>query len=166
MTVPHNPTLRVVTELAVFEVYAEERAVVTKFEGGCEAWADRDLRDAQNVREALSQGYAGEPEAVVWRSLVEHELLHSVVAETLWRTRSRVLSTEAGVGCVPSWLRYEEEAIVIAFQAYTNGIENGTLRAGPLAALSIGRTASVWETRYVPQLQGLWNSPTVEGAMS
>jgi len=161
-----TPTLRVETETAIFEVYASHRTVITRFDDTHYAEANRVLDDPLNMREAVYfQGYRAQPPyEAVWRALVEHELLHSVVAETLWGTRSRVLSTEAGVGAVPSWLRHEEEAVVLAFQAYTNGIEEGTLYSGPLTVLpswTFSRLVASWHTKYRPQLAGLWQQCVV-----
>jgi len=146
-------TLRIETETAVFDVFPARALVLTSYDDHHRCWGERE-NNGQNVREAISQGYKGEPDAIIWRSLVEHELLHSVVAEMLWGTRSRVLSTEAGLSFVPSWLRYEEEAIALAFQAWLNGTLGD--RGGPLTLGVLQRLAPVWQMRYAPQLAGLW----------
>lgn len=100
-----------------FEVWPERRFVSTIFPNGAVVSGTRE-NNQQNITEAESQGYTGEN--IVWRSLVHHELLHSLVAEVLFDQPSKVLETEAGVRFHPSWERYEEEAIVLAFQFNVN----------------------------------------------
>jgi hypothetical protein len=113
------------------------------------AHATRDWEDYQNQKEAHSQGYSG-PDAV-WQSLVHHELLHSLVSEVLWDSRSRVLATESGLEFIPSWLRYEEESLVLAFQCAFNS--DFTLPVGnifvPYRIDDIVTTTERWK-RLVP----------------
>lgn len=108
-------TLSFDLSFARYEIFPEERLVSTTFPDGRACVGSRDDND-QNKREAESQGYAGEN--AVWRSLVEHELLHSLVAEHLFRTESRVLHVESGGGFIPTWERYEEEMLCLALQYY------------------------------------------------
>jgi hypothetical protein len=97
-----------------------DRSVRTVFFDGLSCGGMRDIHDPSNIREAREgQGYTG-PDAV-WRSLVEHELLHSLVSEILFDRWSLVLRSEAGDETFVSALdKYEEEAIVLACQRYAN----------------------------------------------
>lgn len=99
------------------EVWPEQKLVSTVFPCGAIVSGTRE-ENQQNIIEAESQGYKGEN--IVWRSLVDHELLHSLVAEILFDQPSKVLETEAGIRFHPSWERYEEEAIVLASQRHMN----------------------------------------------
>ena len=91
----------------------------------------RDESDSQNIREAREgQGYTG-PDAV-WRSLVDHELLHSLVAEVVFDRPSVVLRGEAGdPSFIPAWEKYEEEMLVLGMQIYLNSGECETIRRLP-----------------------------------
>lgn len=100
-----------------YEVWPERCLVSTIFPFGAVVSGTRE-NNQQNITEAESQGYTGEN--IVWRSLLHHELLHSLVAEILFDQPSKVLETEAGVRFHPSWERYEEEAIVLALQHKLN----------------------------------------------
>jgi len=100
--------------------------VCTFFPDGIFCYGSREVND-QNIREARSQGYKGNDSLAVWRSLVEHELLHSLVAECIFDRPSLVLRTEGGGEFHPSWLRYEEEMLAISWQAFTNGLGYGPL---------------------------------------
>lgn len=113
------PTITIPLRYAVYEVWPDTRTVRTRFHDGRSACGTRDPADPQNLAEAESQGYhhAAEP---VWRSLVEHELLHSVVPEALFDRWSTVLRTESGGDFYPSWQRYEEEALCLAYQTFFN----------------------------------------------
>lgn len=132
-----------------FEINPSAREVRTIFPDGITCCGTRDVTPA-NVREARSQGYEGSDELVVWRSLVEHELLHSLVAECIFDRHSLVLRTEGGGEFYPSWLRYEEEMLAIGWQAFSNG-----LGYGPLMRYSVGELAIKWEDVSL-QLAGLW----------
>jgi hypothetical protein len=102
----------------VFDVDCYLHEVATIFPEGQVAIAIRDLGNQDNIREAQSQGYSG-PDAV-WKSLVEHEYLHSLISEILYDRPSLVLETESGGKFHPSWLRYQEEAVVIGVQYLLN----------------------------------------------
>jgi hypothetical protein len=96
------------------------RSVTTSFSCGHFSTATRPCT-TENEREARSEGYEGnDPAILVWRSLVEHELLHSLVAEVLFDRPSCVLETEAGVHVHPLWERYEEEMLVLSYQYLLN----------------------------------------------
>lgn len=123
---PFLPRFTCVTRFSTFEVDPVLCQVRTIFPDGLVTYGLRNLSNAQNVREARAQGYTDLLDSnAVWRSLVYHELLHSIVAECLWNSPSRVLRTEAGGEFVPSWLRYEEEMIALAIQAWLNHIKSG-----------------------------------------
>jgi hypothetical protein len=101
-------------------VDTENRSVCTNIKGYfCNAFREDD---AQNRTEANSQGYFDEDP--VWKSLVEHEYLHSLISELLYDRPSLVLETESGGKFHPSWLRYQEEALVIGVQYLLNHDEN------------------------------------------
>lgn len=100
-----------------YEVWPEKHLVSTIFPCGAIVSGIRE-NSQQSITEAESQGYKGE--RIVWRSLAEHELLHSLSSEILFDRPSKVLETEAGITFHPSWERYEEEAIVLAFQYHSN----------------------------------------------
>lgn len=91
------------------------RKVITNL-GGYAAHATRDPT-AENREQAAEQGYEGRD---VWRSLVDHEALHSLVAWRMWGTKSPVLLHEAGAGPVIYARRLYEEALVISAQRYVN----------------------------------------------
>jgi hypothetical protein len=104
---------------ARYEVWPDKRLVrTTLLYNGMFCDGARDEHAWQNIREAESQGYKGKD--CVWRSLVEHEFLHSLVAEVLFDRPSLVMTTEAGGEFTPLWQRYEEEAICLACQVYLN----------------------------------------------
>ncbi len=113
--------MEVKLKYCTYEVWDEHpRSVRTVFFDGLSCGGMRDENDPSNIREAREgQGYVG-PDAV-WRSLVEHELLHSLVSEILFDRWSLVLRSEAGDETFISALdKYEEEAIVLACQRYSN----------------------------------------------
>lgn len=122
-------TEKVVIQLkyCTFVVYLDLKCVQTAFSDGFNCTGARfnctGSRDVtpENVKEAESQGYLGLDEEKVWQSLVDHELLHSLVSEYIYDRESLVLLTESGKLFSCSWRRYEEEAIVLAFQFYFNG---------------------------------------------
>lgn len=96
-----------------FEIYPISRRVCTAYKEGFFTWANRETNE-DNIQEANSQGYSGED--AVWKSLVEHEYLHSLISELLYDHPSLVLETESGRAFHPSWLRYQEESVVIGIQ--------------------------------------------------
>lgn len=133
---------------ARYEIDTDSRTVRTVFPDGISCYGTRDVT-TENIREARSQGYKGTDADVVWRSLVEHELLHSLVAECLFSRPSLVLRTEGGGEFHPSWLRYEEEMLVISWQAYVNNSSPlsryRSLVCGPLARYDLKLLPSRWE---------------------
>jgi len=73
----------------------------------------------QNLREARDQGYAGDDPA--WRSLIDHEVLHSLLGERLFDGCSPALLTAAGIDPPqPYFLRLYEESIALACQLWLN----------------------------------------------
>jgi len=141
--------LSLALKFAIYEIDSAAREVRTLFPDGITCYGTRDVTPA-NVREARSQGYKGSDEQAVWRSLVEHELLHSLVAECIFDYPSLVLRTEGGGELYPSWLRYEEEMLAISWQAFSNGLGHG-----PLIRYSVGELAVKWEEVSL-QLVKLW----------
>jgi hypothetical protein len=107
-------------EYCTYEVWPDSRSVRTVFPDGLSCGGMRDEKDPQNIREAHEgQGYTGAD--AVWKSLVDHELLHSLVAEVVFDRPSVVLRAEAGdAAFVPAWEKHEEEAVVLAFQYWFN----------------------------------------------
>lgn len=63
-------------------------------------------------------GYTGQD--AVWRSLVEHELAHTIVAEIVLREPSPTLRHEAGLAVVPLAVRWWEESLALSLQHYAN----------------------------------------------
>lgn len=109
-----------------FPLTPSYRFVRTTFPDGLFTDGSRDYTDPGNIREAKSQGYTPDNgKDPVWSSLVDHELLHSIVAEVIFDRPSVVLRTEAGGEFNPLWERYEEETIILAFQCYLNDIKSG-----------------------------------------
>lgn len=101
-----------------YEIHHTPREVRTIFPNGRIAVGSRDESSPSNIRQAQSEGYSG-PNCV-WRSLVEHELLHSLVAEALFDRPSVVLQVESGGEFTPLWERYEEECLVLCIQYWSN----------------------------------------------
>jgi hypothetical protein len=133
-----------------YEVWPEQQLVATVFPDGRTALATREESE-QNRQEAEAQGYSGRE--ACWRSLVEHELLHSLVAEHLHGSDSLVLRTESGGGFTPTWLRYEEEMLALALQRYlqTGEASPSLARYPELRALPLR-----WRNEIAPRLEALW----------
>jgi len=93
--------------------------VTTTYPTGHTCTGSREVNE-QNIKEARSQGYKGSDEYVVDKSLIEHELLHSLIAETFFDRVSYVMATESGLEYYPTWDRYLEEAMVLGFQSWAN----------------------------------------------
>jgi hypothetical protein len=94
------------------------REVDTVFRDGLVQGAQRQF-SAEDIATAAELGY--EPtEAGVWRSLVAHELYHSLISERLWQRPSEVLRHYcAGEHC-PYYRRLYVEAIVLAYERLLN----------------------------------------------
>ncbi len=107
----------VVRPAASLRVYPADLLTEVVFHGGHKVLGIRP-ETPDNVAEAADQGYLG-PNAC-WRSLVEHELLHILVAEWMDWPYSLALAHESGFARVPYGERLYEEALVLAFQRYTN----------------------------------------------
>lgn len=117
-----------------YEIWPKSRLVKTVFPDGPYCIGMRDETDPINILEAESEGYTGQDS--VWRSMVEHELLHSVICEVLFDSPSRVIRSEAqhkwkteGNDQTEYWMpyhsarvKYEEEVLVLSFQEWSNGI--------------------------------------------
>lgn len=99
---------------ATLHVHHEAREVDTTFHDGKTQGAQRTFSDA-DIDVAKDLGYEAS-ERGVWRALITHELLHSLVSEWLWDRPSEVLRHYcAGEPC-PVHRRYYVEAIVMAFE--------------------------------------------------
>lgn len=152
-----TPTIVIPLRYCRYEIYAYDYRVKTVFPNGyyCDGFRDKD--DWRNVREAESQGYTGDK--AVWRSLVEHELLHSLVSQYLFDRPSRVMLTESGAEFTPLWERYEEEALSLALQRYfnTRDIDTETV-PGILSRYEPGilEVIKAWDETYSPLLAHLW----------
>jgi hypothetical protein len=81
-----------------------------------EAYATREPTE-ENVKQARSQGYncASDKEAC-FASLVDHEVLHTIVWRLLFSDYSGVLMHEAGIRECPYLTRLWEETIVLSAQ--------------------------------------------------
>ena len=101
---------------AKFRVHADRREVETVFPDGRIAGAQRQVDDITK-QDALDLGYTHSTDGV-WRSLVEHELLHSVISDTAWQRASRVLLHVAGACWVPYLDRVYEEAVILSAQLW------------------------------------------------
>lgn len=128
-----NQYRKIQLKYATYEIFPSHagtngnRSVRTTFSDGLYAGAIRDESDPVNIIQAQSEGYTGE--SIVWKSLVDHELLHSIVAEILFDRPSVVLRTEAGCASFwPLWERYEEEMLVLGMQIYLNSGESELIR--------------------------------------
>jgi hypothetical protein len=76
--------------------------------------------NADNRREAEDQGYDGAD--AVWYSLLDHEVLHTLISEWLFDAPSPALRTATAAldRPAPYYLRLEEESIVLSFQRWLN----------------------------------------------
>lgn len=95
--------------------------VETQYSNGAIAIAYRDPNE-QNYAQAFEQGYKANDWGL-YASLAEHEALHTVVANIVWKLpESPVLLQAAGMTLtVPYYQALYEEAMVIALQHYLNG---------------------------------------------
>jgi hypothetical protein len=103
---------------AVLRVTPDERLVDTVFPDGRIAHATRD-DTPENRETAVDLGYT-DSSAGVWRALVDHELLHSLLADWSTDRPSPVLRHCAGAERVPYLDRIAEECGVLAMQRYMN----------------------------------------------
>ncbi len=127
-----------------FEINRIDRIVKTTFrDSSLYVCGTREVNQ-QNINEALAQGYLGDDPSIVWKSLVHHEFLHSLIAEVLFDSISPVLAHEAGIEQYPSWDRYYEEAIVLAIQYWTNSGMN----AFCLQDRRIARKLGIFDERW------------------
>lgn len=144
-----SPTLALDLRYARYEIWAERKTVATVFPDGHACFGTRE-DNPQNRREAEAQGYSGP--LAVWRSLVEHELLHSLVAEIIFDRPSVVMLTESGAGFTPTWLRYEEEMLALSLQRLFN---TGEI-PDPLKRYGLRGLPEIWNLTYAPLLEPLW----------
>jgi hypothetical protein len=105
------------------DINYDDRLVSTHFtnftKGVCVASREDN---EQNRAEAAAEGYgtdAGDATDMVWRCLIEHELVHNFIPYVIWGTTSPALVTECGYS-QPYHKRLYEESLVIAFQIYLN----------------------------------------------
>lgn len=104
-------------------VFPQERRTEVRFADGKTVAGTREATP-ENVAEAASQGYAADADGC-WRSLVEHEALHVLCSADIWPDKlSAALRHEAG-DARPYWARLHEEAVCLAFQAWSNGATDG-----------------------------------------
>jgi hypothetical protein len=102
--------------------------VVTHYPDGRECAATRELTP-DNVAEVIDQGYTVAEDSTeqaqrsLWQSLVEHELLHTIVARAVFARESIVLRHESGAERQRYALRLHEEALVLSLQRYFNTSE-------------------------------------------
>lgn len=153
-----QPAVTIHTRFARFDAYLNlhtERTVVTTFPDGFTCEGSRSVTP-DNVREAHTQGYSGSDPYVVWRSLVDHELLHTVLYDELFNRPSAVLRTESGAEFTPSWVRYQEEALVLSMQHYLHtDVVTDTLNRY-MTRYVRERFGHQWWSIYNPQLVRLW----------
>lgn len=100
-----------------YHVDAAQKIVWTAFPGGRSMAATRE-DNAENRAEAADQGYCGTD--AVWRSLVEHEALHTLISREVFGTESLVLRHEAGIDYARYAVRLHEEALVLSAQRWRN----------------------------------------------
>lgn len=101
----------------MFEVWRDLREVRTLYPDDLAMGAQRP-DTPENRAEAADQGYVGQD--AVWRALVEHELLHTLVARRVFGRDSLVLRHECGGERARYALRLHEEALVLSFQRWAN----------------------------------------------
>jgi len=100
--------------------YPDEARVETLFPDGRLVPGTREPTP-ENCAEAASQGYTPDADGC-WRSLVEHEAMHNIVAPDLWPDGiSAALAHEAGLPRTYR-ARLHEEAVVLSFQAWSNDL--------------------------------------------
>jgi hypothetical protein len=104
-------------------------AVITRYPDGRESAATRELTP-DNVAEVIDQGYAAgaegsveQAQSALWQSLVEHEILHTILARAVFCRESIVLRHESGAERQRYALRLHEEALVLSLQRYFNTSE-------------------------------------------
>lgn len=117
-----NEPIEIPLHYATLRIWPSTRYVDTLWPDGKTCGAQRE-DNYENRQEAHDQGYGGAD--AIWRSLVEHELLHNLVSEWILDRNSPTLRHEAGAVRAPYWLRLTEEAWVIAFQVYVNADDVG-----------------------------------------
>jgi hypothetical protein len=104
---------------ATVEIDHEARKVTTRLPGGLSCPAVRDDTPENRHQAVVEQGYPDGPDAC-WHSLVDHEILHSLLSDLVYAGPSPTLVHEAGGEGAPLHLRYHEEATCLAFQRYLN----------------------------------------------
>lgn len=114
-----TPDLIINLKYVRFEVWRDQRCVASILRSSSHTCVGSRPDTQENREEAGRQGYTPD-ENGVWQSLVEHELLHSLVAEVMFDRPSSVILTESGAETTPSWERYEEEAVVLSIQRLLN----------------------------------------------
>jgi hypothetical protein len=100
-------------------IMPERHYLETRFADGRIAPATRELNATENRTTALDLGYTDSADGV-WRSLICHELLHSLLSDWLWDQASQVLLHMAGAKHTPHHERIFEEAVVLAFELHLN----------------------------------------------
>lgn len=118
-TLSPSPSAVINLKYVRVEIWSEQKCVATVFNDTAHTCVGSRDDSQQNRDEASRQGYTAD-EKGVWKSLVEHEILHSLVAEVMSNMESRVALAESGKQITPTWERYEEEAIVLSIQYLIN----------------------------------------------
>jgi hypothetical protein len=113
-----EPLVLALPQHAVVHVYPSTRYLETRYADGYSYGAMRDCNE-ETLRDAEDLGYPKTPLGV-WRSLCEHELLHSILAHELYDSPSLVLRHMSGALYVANHNRQYEEAIVQGFQHWIN----------------------------------------------
>lgn len=159
----------IVLKYVHIEIWSEQKCVATVFNNTAHTCVGSRDDTQQNREEAARQGYSADANGV-WRSLVEHEILHSLVAEVMFDRESRVALAESGKEITPTWERYEEEAIVLSLQYLINTnlitstlnrvvcIENHCINKPKDGWL--GRLGNCWRDEIIPMLSasGVFNN--------
>lgn len=116
-----------------FVIDPAQRRCETRYPDGFSMAATRD-DTPDNRTEAADQGYPATADGV-WRSLLEHEIGHSLAGRILFGTESVVLRHESGAERHRYAKRLHEEAWVISAQRLANtGEMDAVLRSDAWAA--------------------------------
>lgn len=125
--------MEVKLKYCTYEIWRDDvdgtKSVRTIFPDGLSCGATRDEKDPLNIQEAVTEGYSVYGRHAVWRSLIDHEFLHSLMSEILFDRPSLVLREQAGDNAfVPARIKYEEEILVLFFQEWLNGVVDSDIK--------------------------------------
>jgi hypothetical protein len=96
--------------------------VTTIFPDGLFAAATREP-NFDNIQCAIEVGYRGEHHDICWRSLIDHELLHTFVSRQIFHRESPTLRHECSDEHVIYIRRLHEEVLVLYMQHWMNNHE-------------------------------------------